>query len=143
MAEARVALERDHALIDVQRECRERGFPVRVSLRSEGDVQRDAYGSQKARPTATVLDTYALPWTENPSRRDLDRAGLAGVTEEIAAVAWTPTKDWADAGLAYESIDPARATVTAGGQRYGVESRGRASPFADSFLYVTLALRRA
>jgi hypothetical protein len=140
--ESRVALERNNALIDVQQQCREYGKPVTVSLRAEAQIQRDAYGSRKGYLGDTVLQTHAFPWTESPSRRNLERVGLAGTLEGIDAVASTPTKDWTDAGLGFDRIDPGRVSVMVGGQRYAVASRGQASAFADSHLYITLALRR-
>ncbi len=132
--------ERDDALRDIQVMCDEYGMPVKVELRVEDDVRRDLYGSVKGRSAETDEFTIgALPFTNNPDRRQLDKAGLR---ENADAMAYTATQAWIDNGWAYEDIDSERTTIIQGDTRYRIVETNAHSQFLDAFLYVVLNLRR-
>lgn len=132
--------ERDDALRDVQVACDEYGLSIKVELRLESDVRRDRYGSVKGRSAETDEFTIgALPFTNNPDRRQLDKAGLR---EYADAMAYTATQDWIDHGWTYESIDAERTTIIQGDTRYRIVEKNAHSQFLDAFLYVILNLRR-
>ena len=132
--------ERDDALRDVQIMCGEYGMPVKVELRLESDVRRDRYGSVKGRSAETDEFTIgAFPFTNNPDRRQLDKAGLR---ENADAMAYTATQDWVDNGWTYDDIDAERTTIVQGDTRYRIVETNAHSQFLDAFLYVVLNLRR-
>lgn len=132
--------ERDDALRDVQIACSEYGMPIRVELRLESDVRRDLYGSVKGRSAETdEFEISALPFTNNPDRRELEKAGLR---EYADAMAYTSTKDWTDRGWTFATIDAERTTIVRGDIRYRIVEKNAHSQFLDAFLYVVLNLRR-
>ena len=132
--------ERDDALRDVQTVCSEYGMPITVEFRKEADVRRDVYGSVKGRSAETDgFVISAMPFLNNPNRRDLEKAGLG---ENADAMAHTATKDWTDQGWSFDDIDAERTTIIRGATRYRIVEKHAASQFLDAFLYVILGLRR-
>jgi len=143
MTNPAAAIERCAALQDVQNICAEYGSPLGIYVRGEADVTRDAYNSVAARtrtPATPVLTTYAFPLVHDPNDRQVEKAGLR---EKYDAIAWTPSKDWTDAGLTFTaSLDAERTTVAVEGRQYRIKQKGQASVFGDTALYITLGLER-
>ena len=148
-----VTVERDAALLDVQRTVHEYGAkadgtsPVTVWLRAESQVLRDTYQSiaqftQGGGVPGVAI--YAWPITYDPQQRELDRAGIF---ERCECLIWTPMKDWADLGLTFERIDAVRSTVSIVSlddvsMEYRIRQKQRASRFMDTDLYIVFALAK-
>jgi hypothetical protein len=128
------------ALQDVQDIAIERGTQIKISIRTEADVERDAYGSIKRLNTMEenpALIVYAYPLEYQPTDRQMEKAGLRESTD---AIAWIPTKYFLDAGITFNSIDMVRTTVEAKGVRFQITQKNQVSQFGDEWLYVTCAL---
>jgi hypothetical protein len=134
-----VAHERDDAKTDALDTCQERGVTATFRLRDEAQVSRDRYGSIKGDSSSQLVEVPVYPLEMQPDRNRLQRAGLFQAAQ---AIAWTPSKAWEDAGVAWGDIDLRRATVEVAGQAWSLTEKGRASQFADSFLYWTFGLER-
>jgi hypothetical protein len=138
-----VDLEKTHALMDVQQICQERGNLVTINIRTEGNVQRDSYGSIKSRETQTAsLLFYAWPVIFSPSEKVRDKTGIK---EKCELSIHTAMQDWIDAGYTLkrlQDIDMILATVVMNETRYEIKEKSLYSPFEDSFLYVVLALNK-
>lgn len=141
-----VSFEYRAALRDAQAAAREYGNPVRVNLRGEADVERDAYGSIKSRTTSAALPVKAAQIDYTPTQRKLEKAGLE---QECDCVVWLAVQDMADLGVDFNRFEVSRTTVTilatpeeTGGTLYELREKGRASQFANGYLHWTLGLRR-
>jgi hypothetical protein len=135
-----VVIERDAALLDVQRIVAEYGSPLVVMVRGEANLTRDLYNSVAGRPTdAPRLSIFAFPLIHDPNDRQVEKAGLR---EKYQAIAWTAMKDWTDGGMTFATIDAERTTVVVESRQYRVKEKGQASVFGDTALYVTLGLER-
>jgi len=138
-----VQSEKAASLLQVQRTARLRcQTPLVVFLRGESGVVRDQYKSITQFVQAGGKLIYAWPIIYDPNERELIQAG---VFEQCDVVAWTPTKEWTDQGIAFRQIDPVRATVLIQNSddvtlEYKIRSRGRTSRFGDTDLQIVLAL---
>jgi hypothetical protein len=136
-----VGLERNHALIDVQNESVLYGEEMTVYVREESQVARDKYGSIKKRSTAGGgITMQAYPLTFNPNQYQIQKSGLK---EEVDAIAYTPMKTWTDNSIGFEDIDLSRSSVILRGIKYWIKDKTYSGQFADTFLYITIGLRRA
>jgi hypothetical protein len=132
-----VSEEKRDALIDTQMICQERGRLVKISLRDEQDITRDAYNSIKRRTNVAGLSCYAYPIEPSPTEHQMEKAG---VKENVDSIIYTAMQDWIDAGLNYEDIEVIRSTVELEGCRYQVKAKNQTSQFSDTYLYITLGL---
>jgi hypothetical protein len=132
-----VKLDQRDALADVQQVCTEMGRLVKISLRDEQDITRDAYNSIKRRTNVTGLSCYAYPVEFSPTEHQMEKAGIK---ENVDVQIYTAQQDWIDAGLRYEDIEVIRSTVELEGCRYQVKAKNQTSQFSDTYLYITLGL---
>lgn len=143
MSDIGVELERDHALLDTQAICQERGIDIIIRLRTEDEVVRDKYGSIKKRDTAyDEISCRAYPCNFNATDEQKRDAGLR---EETQTVIYTAMQDWIDNGYDLKrlnDIDLLRATVIVNEVTYEIKDKNLVSQFFDTFLYVTLGLNR-
>ncbi len=137
----RVALERDHALIDALCHVNEYGEEIYIYHRLETDVTRDKYTSIKARDYGTPekKTLYAFPVKISPTQRQLEKAGMREVCDAIVTIAM---KGWTDLSLRYEDIDAIRYTVVLRSQKYIIHDKSAINQFADTFLNINLGLKK-
>ena len=81
----------------------------------------------------------AFPVTFQPNRRQLEKAGIR---EDCEVMIYTPMYSWNSANVDFEALDMIRSTVVLRDIKYVIKEKGYASQFTDTFLYVTLALKR-
>lgn len=140
-----VKLEACGALRDYRDVAREYGTPITVTVRSEGDVERDRYGAVKMRSRASTVLTYALPVERAVDARTMQKTGIR---EECDVVVTTPILDWEgvldpyDVGDGFAALDLNRMTVLLDGQEWKVADKGLPNRFGPVPAAVSLGLRR-
>lgn len=139
-----IDFEKTSALNDARDMIRERGQSVKIHFHLETGITRDTFNSIKKRSQAAApaVTMYAFPVTYNPTRKDLDEAGIKEKTEVLIK---TATLDWIDAGYTVatlKDLDSIRATVIIAGAKYEISSKQLDSQYADSYLYVHIGCNR-
>lgn len=135
-------MEQCGALRDIYESSKEYGDTIKVYVREEGDVRRDSYEDYKAgktEPDVVPLTMPAFPVTFQPNRRQLEKACIR---EDCEVMIYTPMYSWNLANVDFEALDMTRSTVVLRDIKYVIKEKGLASQFTDTFLYVTLALKR-
>ena len=135
-------LEQCGALRDIYESSLEYGDTVSIYVRNEGDIRRDLYADYKAgkiEPDVVALSMPAFPIQFQPNRRQLEKAGIR---EDCEVLIYTPMYSWIQADVDFEDIDMTRSTVILRHIKYVIKEKALASQFTDTFLYVTLALKR-
>lgn len=138
----RTDMEQCGALRDIYDTSREYGETIKVYPRNEGDIRRDLYEDYKAgnvEPDVVPLSMPAFPVTFQPNRRQLEKAGIR---EDCEVMLYTPMYSWIQAGVDFEELDLTRSTVILRSIKYVIKEKALSSQFTDTFLYVTLALKR-
>jgi hypothetical protein len=133
-----VRMERCMAMRDVKSVVDERGDILKIIIRAEKDVSRDAYNSVQKRDQERVIFMKAFPIETRPSDKQLEKAGIR---EKTDLTAWTASMDWINAGIGFDGIEFAtRTTVVWQGNVYEIRDKGLVNQIGDSFLYITLGL---
>lgn len=138
--------ERNCALIDAKAIIDERGMEIRLEKRDdESEVGRDDYNSlsrhksQAEDPAVEVYIWKSYPINDNPNTDTLRKCGL----REQANVAITlAMEDLRQAGFNTFDLSRIRSTVIVQGLEYEIGEVGRINQNADTFLNVTLGLRK-
>jgi len=137
--------ERDAALLEVQRQVKMYCItPLMVFLHGETGIVRDTYQSIAQFTQAGGIVINAWPIIYDPNQRELDRAG---VYERCDRLAWTPMKDWIDAGIEFSAIDTLRSTAVIYNSddvalEHKIRYKQRATRFADTDLHIVLGLTK-
>lgn len=136
-----VYLERQYALADTKFYVDERGDLIKIYLRNEADVTRDAYNSIKKRELDGFQKFFrTFPVQYSPSVQQLEKAGIK---EQTDVVIYTAFKDWLDAGVGFGDIDiSGRLTVAMQGELFEIKAKGLKDQFNDAYLYITLGLSK-
>lgn len=136
-----VALERDHALLDVSQVVNEYGDDVTMYVRSESMITRDKYNSIVSGSLATTAPPkYALkayPIDRQPNRQMMEKAGIR---EQCDAIIWFATYDLTNAGIIFDSLECEKMMIVVDGNEYGVSEKGLVSDFANVHLYTVFGL---
>lgn len=135
-------MEQCGALRDVYESSLQYGETIKIYIRDEEDVRRDIYEDYKAgkiAPDVTPLSLPGFPIIFQPNRRQLEKAGIR---EDCEVLVHTPMYAWNLASVDFEDIDMTRSTVILKSIKYVIKEKGLASPFTDTHLYITLALKR-
>lgn len=135
-------MEQCGALRDVYETSNLYGESVKIYIREEVDVRRDSYEDIKAGkvvPAVPPITMPAFPVQFQPSRRQLEKAGCK---EDCEVLIYTPMYSWNQLNLDFEDIDLIRSTVTLRDRKYIIKEKALSSQFTDTFLYITLALKR-
>lgn len=135
-------LEQCGALRDIYESSLEYGDTVLIYVRDEGDVRRDLYSDYKAgkiEPDVIPLSMPAFPINFQPNRRQLEKAGIR---EDCEVLIYTPMYAWIKEEVDFEELDMTRSTVILRSIKYVIKEKALASQFTNTFLYVTLALKR-
>jgi len=135
-------MEQCGALRDVYESSLEYGDTIKVYIREEEDIRRDAYEDYKVgktEPDIAPLTIPIFPPVPQPNRRQLEKAGIR---EDCEVLVYTPMYSWNLVSVDFEDIDMTRSTVVLKNTKYVIKEKGLASPFTDTHLYITLALKR-
>ncbi len=128
------------AMLDQQAAAREIGRQVQINIRIESQVTRDLYGSVK-KAAASSFITYANPFIDSPSKRQLEKAGLRESNDLIVKL---PMQDFIDNGYPdLDQLDITRMTLSADGQQWKFRERSHDTHIADLAGVAVFGLGRA
>jgi len=133
-----VNLEVKYAKIEARNVINERGQLINIFLKKESDIVRDEYGSIIQSGPAS-FDMYAFPVTYNPSRREIEKAGLF---EESTLLIYTAKLTWEDYSIDFKDIDAIVSHIEISGEKFLINEKGRAGNHANDFYYITFNLSK-
>lgn len=140
-----VDLEKTHALIDCYNEVEEYGDDVKLYLRDEDDVTRDAYNSITKSDIITPYEYKSYPITFQPTDEQMREAGIF---ERVDIMFYIPCQYFINSGLfTIETIndfdiDVIRGDVVYKGNTYTIKDKALSSQFANCFLYIVIGASR-
>jgi hypothetical protein len=133
-----VNLEVKYAKIEARNVINERGQLITIYIKKESDIVRDEYGSIIKSGTAS-FDMYAFPVVYNPSRREIEKAGLF---EESTLLIYTAKLDWEDRSIDFKDINAIISYIEISGEKFLIKEKGRAGNHANDYLYITFNLSK-
>lgn len=121
------------------------GTQIEIHDSTESNIVRDEYASIIAVPS-TFTAVYAFPILFNPTRKDLEKAGIA---EHVDVIMYVARKEFLDKGLSYaSSLDVGRTRIiykvpgvtggTEPGMQFTLKEKSLISQFGGEYLYVVL-----
>lgn len=114
------------------------GSQIKLLTATESTITRDKYGSIISRPSSFIL-LYAMPILFSPTRKDLEKAGIAENTDVIVYVS---KLEFNRKNLDVNTLDSIKQHVIINKVEYIIKEKALISQFGDDFLYVTIGLMR-
>jgi hypothetical protein len=141
VAQLGVSFENTGALLDIKWVIDERGAPITINHRVEGDIMRDKYNSIKQKEVVTTRYTMnAFPIQPNPTEDQLTKAGFI---ERVDIIMYTAMLDWTDNSLNPKNdIDIVRDTIEYDGVTYKLKNFNFLKNFSNTFGEVVLGAVR-
>ena len=142
MVDVGVQLERNHILEDERYWIGRYGEIVKIYFNQEVSVTRDSYNSIKNSQvlTPTVLEMKAYPVTYNPSKNQMEKAGIQ---EQVEVMFVTAMKDWTLNGIdVVKDFNTIKGQVVVRGETYNIVDKAQTGHIADTYSTITIGISR-
>ncbi len=116
----------------------ERGQAIKIFLNSNSSIFKDSYGSVIKKDN-TSIDMYAYPVTDNPNRKEIEKANLFEDTELLL---YTAKLDWELNNINFIDINFIVSYIELRGEHYLIKEKGRAGQHANDYIYITFSLTK-
>lgn len=122
------------AMSQVQRVVNQRGVDITILEPSESQVVTNAYGDKVSKRQGNPLTLKAFPITENPTEREVEKAGFK---DRVDLIVYTSSKDWREIhSKEFSELKTPHMEIQYNGGSYEVKQANRHSQFENEFLYI-------